>query len=77
LKSNALQEMIKKIFSDETTRAKFESNPESVISEYPLTEQEKKAVLSIDAKMGLITSNSPQLEAALEGESGWLSPTTP
>lgn len=75
MKSQAVQELVKKIFSDERTRIEFESNPDSVLAQFALTEQEKKAVLSMHSKVGLVTSNSPQLEAALDPTIIWDAPT--
>jgi hypothetical protein len=75
MKSEALQELVKKIFSDEKTKQQFMSNPESVLSRFSLTKQEKRAVLSTYTKMGLIASDSPQLEATLAPQSGWFAPT--
>ena len=74
MKSQALQELVKKIFSDEKTKHQFMSDPDSVLAEFTLTEQEKKAVLSTHAKLGLVTSNSQQLEAALESTFDWSAP---
>jgi hypothetical protein len=71
MKSKALQEMIKKVFSDEKTKLQFKSNPESVIAQFKLTEQEKKAVLNTHAKLGLATADSQQLEAVLEPLTIW------
>jgi hypothetical protein len=75
MKSQALQELIKKIFNDERTRQQFESNPDSVLSHFSLTEQEKKAVLNTHAKLGLVNGNSQQLEAALDPTGQWNAPT--
>jgi hypothetical protein len=66
MESQALQKMIKKVFSDENTKLLFMSNPESVIAQFKLTEQEKKAVLNTHARLGLATADSQQLEAALD-----------
>jgi len=71
MKSQALQDLVKKIFSDEKTKSQFMSNPDSVLAQFNLTEQEKKAVLNTRAKLGLVTSNSPQLEAALDPADPW------
>jgi thiamine biosynthesis lipoprotein ApbE len=71
MKSKALQELVKKIFSDEKTKSQFMSNPESVLAQFNLTEQEKKAVLSTHAKLGLVTSDSQQLEASLDPTAFW------
>ena len=72
MKSQALQELVKKIFGDEKTRLQFESDPDSVLAQFNLTEQEKKAVLKTHTKLGLVTDGSPQLEAALDTDGPWL-----
>lgn len=74
MKSQALQEFIKRIFSDDETKKQFESDPDSVLSQFSLTEQEKKAVLSVHSKLGIVGSNSQQLEAAIQAEYTWLAP---
>ena len=75
MKSQALQSFVKKIFGDERTRLQFESDPDSVLSRFHLTEQEKKAVLNTHAKLGLVTSGSQQLEAVLDSTVDWTAPT--
>ena len=75
MKSRNLQELVKKIFHDEKTRSQFESDPDSVLAHFNLTEQEKKAVLKTHTKLGLVTSNSQQLEAALDTTTDWMAPT--
>ena len=75
MKSQALQEMIKKVFSDERTKLQFMSNPDSVLAQFNLTEQEKRAVLNTHAKLGLATADSQQLEAALDPTIIWNAPT--
>ena len=72
MKSQALQELVKRIFGDEKTRLQFESDPDSVLAQFNLTDQEKKAVLKTHAKLGLVTSGS-QL-AALEATQSWFEP---
>ncbi len=71
MKSQALQELVKKIFGDEKTKSQFMSNPDSVLSQFNLTEQDKKAVLNIHAKLGLVTSDSQQLEATFGPLAFW------
>ena len=71
MKSQALQELVKKIFSNEKTKQQFMSNPESVLSQFSLTEQEKRALLSAHAKIGLVTSGSGQLEAIIGPTGFW------
>jgi len=75
MKSQSLQELVKKIFGDEKTKSQFMANPDSVLSQFTLTEQEKKAVLNIHAKLGLVTSDSGQLEVALNPTWQWTAPT--
>ncbi len=75
MKSKALQELVKQIFSDTKTKAQFTSDPDSILSQFILTEQEKRAVLTTHAKLGLITSDSQQLEAAINPTYTWHSPT--
>jgi hypothetical protein len=72
VKSKSLQEMVKSIFCDETTKAEFLSNPDSVMNRYNLTEQEKTAVLNTSARVGLATSNSAALVAEPEAALFWI-----
>lgn len=74
IKSQAIQELVKRIFSDEKTKRQFLKDPDTVLTQFNLTEQEKKAVLNTYTKLGLVTSGSQQLEAALEATSDWFSP---
>lgn len=74
MKSPALQELVKKIFGDDKTRSQFMADPDSVLSRFSLTEQEKKAVLNTRAKVGLVTSGSQQLEATLDTTDEWSAP---
>ena len=71
MKSQGLEELVKKIFSNEEAKKQFISDPDSVISQYSLTEQERRAVLSTHAKLGLVTSDSTQLAEALEPYIKW------
>jgi hypothetical protein len=75
MKSEALQELVKKIFSEENTKQEFISNPESIISRYKLNKQEKRAVLACYSRFGLINNNSQQLESTLDPISEWLAPS--
>jgi hypothetical protein len=71
MKSQALQTMVKKIFGDEKSRRQFESDPESFLSRFDLTEQEKNAVMNVQGKLGLVTCDSSQLEATLKANDDW------
>ena len=74
MKSQALQDLVKKIFGDEKTKAQFLKDPETVLAKFALTEQERQAVLKTHARLGLVNSNSPQLEAAIDPTSEWFAP---
>jgi len=71
MKSQALQELVKKIFSSEETKSQFIANPDSVISQFKLTETEKTAMLATHAKLGLVTSDSGQLSVFLSDRICW------
>ena len=74
MKSQAVQELVRKIFSDERTKSQFMVNPHSVLAQFNLTAQEKRAVLRTYAKLGLVTSASQQLEAVLDPMAIWHAP---
>jgi hypothetical protein len=71
MESLALKQLVNTIFSDKDVRAEFIKDPESVISRFSLSEQEKKAVLNTHAKLGLVTGDSIQLEETLGPMSMW------
>ena len=64
MESQALQELVRKIFSDEETKSQFAANPESVLSKFSLTASEKEAVLHTQTKFGLTNSDSLHLSVA-------------
>ncbi len=72
MKSAGLQEMVRKIFSSEETKSQFVSDPNSIISQFELTETERKAVFATHAKLGLVTGNSNQLSAVVGPLTYWL-----
>jgi len=74
MKSQALQELVKKVFGDEKTKAQFLKEPDSILTQFTLTEQEKKAVMNVHAKLGLVTGDSQQLEAVLDPTIFWYAP---
>ena len=71
MKSLELQRLVKNIFGDETVKSQFISDPESVLSQFSLTEQEKSAVLKTHAKLGLVASDS-QLAATFDPMIFWV-----
>lgn len=72
MESQELKQLVSKIFSDKDTRAEFLKEPESVISRFSLSEQEKKVVLQTHAKLGLVSGDSIQLEEAIEPAVMWI-----
>ena len=72
MKSQSLQEMVKSIFCDETTKEQFLANPESVMSRYNLSDHEKTAVLNTNTRLGLATSDSTALATGIEAALFWM-----
>jgi hypothetical protein len=72
MESQELKQLVSKIFSDKETREEFFRDPESVISRFSLTEQERKAVLSTHAKLGLVTGDSVQLNETIGPMEIWM-----
>jgi len=72
VKPQSLQEMVKSIFVDETTKEQFLANPDSIMSRYNLTEHEKTAVLNTSSRYGLATSDSPALAVGIEAALFWM-----
>lgn len=71
MEPRALQELIKQVFSDEKTRAEFASDPDKVISRYPLTAEEKRAVLATHARLGLVTAGYTRMDTIIGPMSIW------
>ena len=74
MSTQALQSMVKKIFGDEETKQQFMSSPDSVLSQFDLTEQERMAVWKIHAKLGVVTTSSKELEATIDPTVQWFAP---
>jgi len=72
MKSKTLQQLVSKIFGDEKTKREFQENPESVLSRYDLTDQERKAVLLTHKNLGLVASGSEQFEETIQPNGGWM-----
>lgn len=72
MRSNALSQFARKVFNDEETKKQFFANPESVMSQFNLTEPEKKAVLSKHAMMELAVPGSGTSNVAYGPMASWL-----
>ena len=66
-----LSDLVKKIFSDDETKKEFQADPEKFISSLDLTATEKKAVLSLQAKTGLVTADGVSLQSNVGPMAGW------
>jgi hypothetical protein len=71
MESTAIQEMVRKIFSNEESKSQFIADPKSIISQYELTETETNAVMATHAKLGLATGNSTQLSGVVGPLTYW------
>ena len=71
MKSQALKEMVKAVFGDETVKTRFMTCPESVMSRFSLTTEEINAVLSTHRILG---AGNSSLEAAITAKDGWGAP---
>ncbi|OGN90320.1 MAG: hypothetical protein A2158_00715 [Chloroflexi bacterium RBG_13_46_14] len=72
MKSQALHNLVKAIFKDEKSRKEFTANPDNFLSRFDLTDDEKKAVLNVNTKLGLVSGNSDQLAAAFDPTVIWI-----
>ncbi len=75
MKSQALQQLVSKIFGDEKIKREFQENPDAVLARYHLTEQEKEAVLLTYRNLGLVASGSEKFEKNIQPHGGWVAPT--
>ena len=67
-----LAELVKRIFSSEATKKEFQADPEKFISTMDLTATEKKAILSLQAKTGLVTTDGISFQSTVGPMSGWV-----
>ena len=72
MESQELKQLISKIFTDKKIREEFMKDPNSVISHFSITEQEKRAVLSTHARLGLVTGDSTQLDETIGPRGMWI-----
>jgi hypothetical protein len=74
MKTEGFQETFRKIFSDESTRTCFLTDPESTLGRFALTQAEKQALLNTHHKMGLVTPNRQLLADEVDPATWWTSP---
>jgi hypothetical protein len=69
--TKALRALVDEVFGDEKAKAEFIADPKNVMSRFNLTEVEKRAVLAVYAKMGLVTADSTQLDTEIGPMNLW------
>ncbi len=74
METRALQELVKKVFSDQKTRVEFENDPEKVIARFKLTGAERNAILATRMKLGLATAGEVKLDEAIDPSIIWSAP---
>ena len=72
MSSKALQALVKTINQDEKTRGQFQADPESVMSRFVLSKEEKRAVLSSRRQIGLGVAGSSRLDSTIGPMGYWL-----
>ena len=70
--SMQMAELVKKIFINDETKKEFQADPEKFISTMDLAATEKRAVLSLQAKTGLVTADGVSLQSNVGPMAGWL-----
>ena len=71
MESQALRQLVSEIFGNKETKEAFMKDPESVISRFSLTEQEKKAVLNTHMRLGLVNGDSVALDDTIGPMAMW------
>lgn len=69
--SQSLSELVNKVFGDEDIKKQFMSDPDSVMSKFSLTEEERRVVLSTHSKMALAHPGSSQTVMAFDPLAMW------
>ncbi len=69
--SQALKDLIKKLHSDSNAKNQFLADPDSILSQYALTSNEKEAVLSKSARLALATPDG-QLDSEVAPLVVWI-----
>jgi hypothetical protein len=68
----AMKDLVKRIFSDEATKTRFASDPDSLMSEFSLSENEKKAVTTTFAHLGTGSSGSANMASTVGTMDEWV-----
>jgi hypothetical protein len=71
MESQALKDLVKKLFSDQQSKQQFLSDPDSILPQFALTSAEKKAVLSSRAQLALATPDG-QMNTEVAPLTAWV-----
>jgi len=71
VESQELKRFVSMIFNDPETRVEFLKNPDTVISRFSLTEQEKRLVLNTHARLNMVLTGSQQLVEDIDPTAIW------
>ncbi len=67
----AMKELVKRIFSDEATKAQFMAEPDKMMSEYKLSAEERKAMTTTFAHLGTDSSGAATLKSVVAPMDQW------
>jgi hypothetical protein len=72
MQSSGLKSMVNYIFSNGKARSEFQTNPEKVMAEFDLSDNERKAILASHAKLGLVSGGSATLASEIGALDSWI-----
>ena len=68
----AVQALVKKAFADTEFKRRFLSNPDEVLAQFDLTEEEKAALQRIQGHSGVMAASSRELDLAVGPLATWV-----
>jgi hypothetical protein len=71
MESQELKRFVSTIFNDPETRAEFLKDPDTVISRFSLTKQEKRSVLNSHARLNMALTGSQQSAENIDPTAMW------
>jgi hypothetical protein len=72
MQKQSLQNLVSNLFHDSSTRSQFESNPESVLGQYNLSDSEKNVLLSPVMKTALVTGDNKTMQSEMGLLDTWI-----
>jgi hypothetical protein len=71
MESQELKRFVNAIFNDQEIRMEFLKDPDTVISRFSLTKQEKRSVLNSHARLNMALNGSQQLTENIDPTAMW------